>query len=88
VAFLQDLEQGADEQSGRPATIDELRAWTDHFALPFWAVVDPRDKILQYVSQTGIPYSMLIDPSTMKILTTFNGWAGEQYLKDQIERNM
>lgn len=76
VQFLQNLTQGANHDSAYAANESDLRAWLKSHPLPFPVFLDPSRKLEIYFDANGIPFGMIIDPRTMKILRTTDGWFG------------
>jgi thiol-disulfide isomerase/thioredoxin len=66
VAFLSVLFQGEDGKI--PANETDLHTWADGFSLPFWVVIDPTYQIGAYFDLNTPPFSMLIDPKSMKVV--------------------
>ena len=76
VAFVQNLTEGDNPASPLPANEDDLNQWLDSYSLPFPLFLDPSKKMSAYFDAKGIPFGMLIDPRTMKIVHTQDGWFG------------
>lgn len=76
IQFLSNLVQGARQDSAFPATEQDLNTWLNKYKLPFAVFLDPAHKLDIYFDATGIPFGMLIDPRTMKIVKTTDGWFG------------
>jgi thiol-disulfide isomerase/thioredoxin len=85
---FQDLYQGANEQTGDPATQSDLENWNKKYKLPFPTVIDPKGKLDQYFDKNGIPFGLAIDPKTMKILATTNGYGGVSEVENFITSNI
>ena len=85
VAFVQNLTQGARETSTLPATETDLGAWLTRHKLPFPVFLDPARKLDIYFDANGIPFGMLIDPRTMTILKTTDGWFGDTAAADRLK---
>lgn len=88
VVMFEDLYQGANQQTGDPATQTDLEKWNAKYKLPFTSVIDPKGKLDQYFDKNGIPFSFLIDTRTMKILATTNGYGGVGEVESFINANM
>lgn len=71
VAFFQDLYEGPTQKA---ATQGDLDKWQKRYKLPFPVVIDPKAKMSAYFDRNSIPYSLLIDAKTMKILATEAGF--------------
>ena len=76
VQFLQNLTQGASRDSSYAANEKDLQSWLKSHPLPFPVFLDPTRKLQIYFDANGIPFGMIIDPRTMKILRTTDGWFG------------
>lgn len=82
VAFFQDLYEGINP--GTSATLEELVKWQSGRQnrttlewvgrIDFPVVIDPKSKMSAYFDKNGIPYSLLVDAKTMKILATDAGF--------------
>lgn len=72
VAFFQDLYDGP--TPGTSATQRDLEKWLKKYKLPFPVVVDPKGKMNAYFDRNSIPYSIVVDAKTMKILGTDAGF--------------
>lgn len=82
VAFFQDLYEGS--VVGSPATQRDLDRWLKRYKLPFPVVLDPKAKMSAYFDRNSIPYSLVVDPRTMKILGTEAGFDPRKVqLKDE-----
>jgi len=82
VAFFQDLYEGT--EYGRPGTQSDLDKWLKRYKLPFPVVIDPKGKMNAYFDSNAIPYSLLVDARTMKILGTEAGFDTRKVdLKDE-----
>lgn len=85
VAFFQDLYEGPTQ---KPATQSDLDKWLKKYQLPFTVVMDPKGKMNAYFDRNSIPYSMLIDAKTMKILATESGFGSKSQLVKFIKDNL
>lgn len=72
VAFFQDLYDGP--TPGTSATQRDLDKWLKRYKLAFPVVVDPKGKMNAYFDRNSIPYSIVVDAKTMKILGTDAGF--------------
>jgi len=81
VAFFQDLYEGG--EVGAPGTQRDLDRWLKRYQLPFPVVIDPKAKMNAYFDRNSIPYSLVVDAKTMKILGTEAGFDSRKVeLKD------
>lgn len=88
VVFFQDLYEGANQKTGAPATESDLAEWVDSYQIPFWVVIDPKKKMEPYFDVATIPFSMVIDARTMKILETTTGYGGVAEVESFIESHL
>jgi hypothetical protein len=61
------------DNSGEPATLDDLRQWVEAFDVEFPMVLDPDYQLGIYASADTAPLNLLIDARTMKIVQKFVG---------------
>lgn len=68
----------AENSKQQAASVADAKSWKDAFGLDHVAVVaDPRYSLVTTTSsEIGLPYTVLVDPRTMKIVEVFEGWAG------------
>lgn len=65
VQFLTTVFQDLD---ANPAQPKDLTTWTSNYKLTYPVVIDPDAKMGLFVDYTAIPYNLVIDTTTMKIL--------------------
>jgi hypothetical protein len=66
-----------EDANSNPASVGTAKAWRDNFNLSAIAVAaDPTSSVLPPGS-VGLPYQILVDPRTMKVVSIEEGYSGD-----------
>jgi hypothetical protein len=66
--FFEAMIQGYNEQTGTPATENDVNTWANAHTLHVGIGIDPEDKIHQYADITAFPLNMVVRTSDMNIV--------------------
>ena len=66
--FFEAMIQGYNEQSGTPATENDVNTWANAHTLHVGIGIDPEDKIHQYADITAFPLNMVVRTTDMNIV--------------------
>jgi hypothetical protein len=75
VAVIQALEDGP--TMGVPANLGDLKSWIQNNGSNFTEVIDPCGFFNAFTNGAAVPWNADIDPRTMEILDSSDGWVGD-----------